>query len=161
MFKGFIPLAILALVVFGAVPSRAQTAETSTDPVAIWQADRTHVFNATEIDLDALIWVARPLVIFANSPNDPQFHRQMELLAEWPQDLADRDIMIIVDTDTTTRSAIRDKLRPRAFMMALIDKDGTVALRKPAPWDVREISRSIDKTPLRQQEVRERREAGQ
>jgi hypothetical protein len=145
----------------GAVKSRAQSAENPDDPIAIWEADRTHVFSAAEVDLDALVWVARPLVIFADSPNDPQFHRQMELLAQWPEDLAERDVMIIVDTDTANRSAIRDRLRPRAFMMVLIDKDGRVALRKPAPWDVREISRSIDKTTLRQQEVRERREAGQ
>ena len=37
--------------------------------------------------------------------------------------------------------------------------DGTILLRKPAPWDVREISRSIDKLPLRKQEVRDRHSA--
>ena len=41
----------------------------------------------------------------------------------------------------------------------LIGKDGTVYLRKPFPWSVREISRSIDKMPLRQQEIRDRRDA--
>jgi hypothetical protein len=30
-------------------------------------------------------------------------------------------------------------------MMALIGKDGRVALRKPFPWDVRELSRTIDR----------------
>ena len=44
-------------------------------------------------------------------------------------------------------------------MLALIDKDGGVKLRKPFPWDVREITRSIDKMPLRQQELRDRRDA--
>jgi len=44
-------------------------------------------------------------------------------------------------------------------MLAIIDKEGSTAIRIPAPWDVREISRNIDKTPLRQQEVRERRVA--
>ncbi|MCE8468096.1 DUF4174 domain-containing protein, partial [Rhodovulum sulfidophilum] len=32
-----------------------------------------------------------------------------------------------------------------------------IKFRKPMPWNVREISRSIDKIPLRQQEVRDRR----
>jgi hypothetical protein len=41
-------------------------------------------------------------------------------------------------------------------MLALLAKDGTVMLRKPFPWNVREISRSIDKLPLRQQEIRDR-----
>jgi len=38
-----------------------------------------------------------------------------------------------------------------------VGKDGRVALRKPAPWSVRELSRSIDKMPLRQQEMADRR----
>jgi hypothetical protein len=41
-------------------------------------------------------------------------------------------------------------------MLTLIGKDGEVKLRKPFPWDVREISRSIDKMPMRQREIRER-----
>jgi hypothetical protein len=40
-------------------------------------------------------------------------------------------------------------------MMVLVGKDGQIKLRKPLPWDVREISRVIDKTPLRQQELRD------
>ncbi|MEO0922698.1 MAG: DUF4174 domain-containing protein, partial [Pseudomonadota bacterium] len=42
-------------------------------------------------------------------------------------------------------------------MLALVGKDGTIKLRKPVPWDVRELSRVIDKMPMRQQEVRDRR----
>jgi hypothetical protein len=33
-------------------------------------------------------------------------------------------------------------------------KDGQIKLRKPFPWDARELSRSIDKMPMRQQEMR-------
>ena len=33
------------------------------------------------------------------------------------------------------------------------DKDGKIALRKPLPWDTREISRTIDKFPSRRDEV--------
>ena len=51
----------------------------------------------------------------------------------------------------------RLRLRPRGFMMVLMGKDGEVELRKPAPWSIREISRSIDKMPLRQQEIEDRR----
>ena len=54
-------------------------------------------------------------------------------------------------------TAIRTELRPRGFMLVLIGKDGFKYLRKPLPWDVREITRSIDKMPLRQQEIRDRR----
>jgi hypothetical protein len=41
-------------------------------------------------------------------------------------------------------------------MMVLIGKDGEVELRKPFPWTVREVSRSIDKMPIRQREMGER-----
>ena len=47
---------------------------------------------------------------------------------------------------------------PRGFMLMLVGKDGQVYLRKPLPWSVREISRSIDKLPQRQQEIRDRRD---
>ena len=126
-------------------------------PLDVWQDDRTQVFDAADITLDDLIWQARPLVVFANSPFDPLFLRQMELLADGADELALRDVIIIADTDSDTMSDLRRKLRPRAFMLTLIGKDGQVKLRKPAPWDVRELSRSIDKTPLRQQEIRDRR----
>jgi len=42
-------------------------------------------------------------------------------------------------------------------MLVLMDKDGQIAQRKPFPWTVREISRAIDKMPLRQEELRTRR----
>ena len=65
-------------------------------------------------------------------------------------------MVVITDTDPDAKSALRTKLRPRGFMLVLIGKDGGVKLRKPAPWDVRELTRVIDKTPERQQEVRDR-----
>ena len=68
--------------------------------------------------------------------------------------LAERDVVVIADTDPAAESELRRELRPRGFMMALVGKDGGVKLRKPFPWDVRELTRTIDKMPLRQQEVR-------
>lgn len=130
---------------------------TAEDALSRWEADRTQIFDAADVDLDSLIWQVRPLMVFATSPNDPQFQQQMDLLTARPDELAERDVMIIVDTDPAARTDVRLKLRPRAFMLALIGKDGQIKLRKPAPWDVRELSRSIDKMPLREQEVRDRR----
>ena len=122
-----------------------------------WDADRTQIFAATDIVPADFVWQARPLVVFAQSPLDPQFIQQMDLLQDRIAEMAERDVIIITDTDPDTPSALRTALRPRAFMLALIGKDGRTALRKPAPWDVRELSRSIDKMPLRQQEIRDRR----
>lgn len=127
------------------------------DVLAAWQADHTQVFDATDVDPKALIWQARALVVFGESPDDPQFLRQMDLLSARMDDLAERDVIIITDTNPDAPSALRLQLRPRAFSMVLISKDGRVALRKPAPWSIRELSRSIDKMPLRQQEISDRR----
>lgn len=124
------------------------------DALAAWEADKTRIFSANEVDLNDFSWAARPIVVFANSPRDPAFTEQMEYLADRPEALAERDVVVIIDTDPDAQSDLRTKLRPRGFMLVLIGKDGEVKLRKPLPWDVRELSRSIDKMPLRQQEVR-------
>ena len=122
-----------------------------------WEEDRTQVFDVAEIDLDELNWVARPLVVFSDTPNDPRFQQQMDLLLADMDQLAERDVIVIVDTDRSAQTDLRTALRPRGYMMALVAKDGRGALRKPAPWSVRELSRSIDKMPLRQQEIADRR----
>lgn len=130
-------------------------------PVDQWREDPSVVFESADISLEDFRWVARPLVVFADNPAVPAFQEQIDLLMGRIDDLARRDVVVITDTDPEAMSEIRRQLRPRGFMLALIDKDGKVALRKPFPWDVREITRSIDKMPLRQQELREQRNANQ
>ena len=131
----------------------AVIAATPETAVALWQDEPTRIFDASEVNLSDFQWIARPVVIFGDSPNDPSFRRQMELLAHRPGDLVERDVILITDTEPDVLSDIRRQLRPRAFMLAILGKDGQVKLRKPLPWDVRELSRSIDKMPLRQQEI--------
>lgn len=104
------------------------------------------------MSLDEFHWQARPLVIFADSPFDPNFVEQMALIEEEADLLFERDVVVITDTDPTAMTAIRQELRPRGFMFVLIGKDGQKYLRKPFPWSVRELSRSIDKMPIRLQE---------
>ena len=112
---------------------------------------------AAEADLAQYIWRNRVAVVFANSEFDPAFGEQMRNFeALWPEMVA-RDVVVIIDTDPAAMSEVRTKLRPRGFMLVLIGKDGTVVLRKPFPWDVRELSRSIDKLPLRLEELRVQR----
>lgn len=125
-----------------------------------WLGDPAIILDASEIDLDELRWIARPVVVFADTEADPAFVRQLELIVARRQELVDRDVAVIVDTDPDGQSALRQKLRPRGFMLTLIGKDGGVKLRKPFPWDVRELSRSIDKMPMRQQEIRDRQRQG-
>ncbi len=83
---------------------------------------------------------------------------------EWiNRDLAaldERDVVVIVDTDPEARTPVRQRLRPRGFSLVLMDKDGEVKMRKPQPWSVREITRAIDRFPLRRQEMLEQRPSG-
>lgn len=132
----------LVLTVFFALPAWAQ------DPVFTPQ-------DGTTADLSEFLWKNRPLVVFADSPADPRFQEQMRLLAADMPGLAIRDVVILTDTDPAAKSALREELRPRGFVLVGIAKDGTVFLRKPLPWHVREIARAIDKLPLRQQEIRD------
>ena len=139
---------------FLAIPALADdtTDAEDTSPVpAALQADA----GATLADFQ---WVNRPVIVFADTENDPRFATQMDLIAAGVDQLLERDVVVLTDTDPTTLSPLREKLRPRGFMMVLIGKDGGVKLRKPFPYDVREISRSIDKMPMRQREIRERRD---
>lgn len=136
----------------------AGPASAQDDLVALWNEDRSRVFEASEVDLDSLRWVARPIIVFGDAAVEPQFLQQMELLLADTDELAERDVILITDTDPRDPSELRTRFRPRAFMLALVGKDGQIKLRKPVPWDVRELSRTIDKMPMRQQEIRDRRE---
>ena len=118
------------------------------------------IVSSTDVILADLLWVKRPLVVFADSPDDPNFIRQLQLLERNPSDLSDRDVLVITDTDPAGKSAIRQKLRPRGFSLVVMDKDGQAKLRKPLPWDVREITHAIDKFPLVRQEALDRYPAG-
>ena len=148
-------LATAALAMSATIATAADGAATDLSPVEIWEADRSTVFDAKDIDLEAFRWIARPVVVFADTPADPAFQQQMDLLEERMDALVERDVVIITDTSRSDLSDVRRKLRPRGFMLTLIGKDGGIKLRKPFPWDVREISRSIDKMPLRRQEIRD------
>ncbi len=122
---------------------------------AIVSEDGPHILPAGDSDLSEFLWIKRPIVVFADSPADPRYQQQIEMLTERADEMILRDVVVITDTDPSARSPVRMKLRPRGFQLVLLDKGGAVELRKPAPWDVRELSRSIDKMPMRQREIRE------
>lgn len=149
--KRFTPLVFMALTPFASFAQTADAPAPQSGPTA-------PVAATVETNLNDFLWVARPVVIFADSAQDPRFKKQMLLLAELPDELDLRDVVVITDTNPGADTPLREALRPRGFMLVLISKDGTVLLRKPIPWTVRELTRSIDKLPARQQEMRDRRE---
>ena len=145
--KRLIPLVIAALIATGALAQ--DTPEADMDPLFV---------PADMQDLSEFRWKKRPVLVFADSPNDPEYIEQMELLHAREDALRERDVVVLTDTDPEARKPLRLMMRPRGFMLVLVGKDGGNKLRKPFPWDVREITRSIDKMPMRQLEIREEKE---
>lgn len=111
---------------------------------------------AQDDPLAEYVWLKRPLVIFADSENDPRFRRQMEMLTDDMNELETRDVVVLTDTDPAADGPLRQELHPREFMLILFSKDGQIALRKPTPWSVRELIRAIDKMPIRLDELEEK-----
>ncbi len=139
--------AALILSVTLALPAFAQ--ETVDDVPTL------KIFEASEVNLSQFTWIRRPIFVFADSPFDPRFEEQIELLKADAEELIIRDVVVITDTDPASMSVLRKDLRPRGFGLVLMGKDGQVKLRKPSPWDVREITHAIDKWPIRLKEIRD------
>jgi hypothetical protein len=157
------PLHILVLSVFLPFAAVAQdsTAEApAADAVETPAEPRVGPVSGADVTIEQFHWDLRPVVVFADGPNDPLFMRQMEWINRELGPLADRDVVVIVDTDPEARTPVRQRLRPRGFSLVLMDKDGEVKMRKPQPWSVREITRAIDRFPLRRQEMLEQRPSG-
>ncbi|MEO1549676.1 MAG: DUF4174 domain-containing protein [Pseudomonadota bacterium] len=119
--------------------------------LALGSAGLGQASDLTPPDLESLKWVARPIIVFAESDRDPRIQQQVEMLAQRQAELDERDVVVIIDTDPD--SVLRDTFRPRDFMFVLVGKDGEVKYRKPRPVPVREISRVIDRMPMRRQEM--------
>ena len=148
--KFFTILAVAAVLPFTACAEEAAPREFTVGP-----------YSAAEIgDLDQFLWLRRPVVVFADTPNDPNFRRQMQNIEADLGSLEDRDVVVITDTDPEARTAVRQRLRPRGFSLVLMDKDGEVQRRAPAAWSMREIMHAIDRFPLRREEMLERNPAG-
>jgi hypothetical protein len=151
LFLTFALVTALAAPVAAQDVAMAQAEVPATDVEVV---DPSTPRDASGLTLDEFLWTARPLIVFADTPDDARFIEQMEMLAGRPGPLLDRDVVILFDTDPAARSDIRMQLRPRGFMVVVLDKDGSVGLRRPAPRDVRELVRAIDNFQLRQEELR-------
>ena len=156
-----LPLVLIGfLAASGAAAQTAESPENTAPETVEVVAENTPelIQSGLNVALDDFLWLNRPLVVFADTDRDPRFAQQMELINALPEELIERDVVVLTDTDPAAESALRTQLRPRGFMLVLVGKDGIVYFRRPQPRSVREISASIDKLPLRQQEIRDRRQ---
>lgn len=146
-------LYLIVLTAFiGATPASATWASDGTTA-----AEDALFLGGIETNLSEFLWKKRPIVVFADTEADPRFQEQMERLHAQEDALRARDVVVLTDTNPAAKSDLRRKLRPRGFQLVLVGKDGGVKLRKPFPWTVRELNRTIDKIPSRVREIEERR----
>lgn len=145
--KKFLPFVLLTFFAGNGI------AQETTGDAEMFEHPR--IVSGEEADLKEFLWMNRPLIVFADTPADPRFIQQMAYIEARLDALAERDVIVLTDTNPKANGTLRKQLRPRGFMLVLIGKDGTKYLRKPFPWDVREITRVIDKLPMRQQEIRD------
>ncbi len=129
----------------GAAQLEAEAAELPEEE----QVEGLQTIDGIEADLASFQWVDRLIVVFADTPDNPDFQQQMTYLEDRAEDLVERDVVVVVDTDPAAQSDARSELRPRGFMVVIIDKDGEVKLRRPSPRSGRELVRSIDSFTLR------------
>jgi type II secretory pathway predicted ATPase ExeA len=148
------PVVIASLFAASALAAPALADEIRTPVVAVQEQAEIEAVQPT---LDELRWVARPVVVFADSANDPRFLQQMRMLEEREEELEERLVVVLTDTQPAERGPLRQELRPRDFNLVLIDTDGTVVQRRPAPTSAREILNLIDRLPSRRQETGSRR----
>lgn len=140
----------------------AAQAETATDAEdELGDPDVTLLFlDAREVNVRDFIWERRIIVVMSETPDDPQFNRQLDALRDRADEFVARDAVVIFDAHPEDRSPLRQVMRPRAFTTAIIDKDGEVKARRPAVRSGRELMAVIDRFPTRRQEMLERSPAG-
>ena len=107
--------------------------------------------------LDALCARARPLLIFAPQPDDPQLEIQVRTLKQHAAEAANRDLVPIAipfanpsPTDAYFSPQEAERLRrrfniaPADFTVILIGKDGDEKLRSRKPLSITRLDRAIE-----------------
>ncbi len=125
------------------------------------------------LTLDRMRGRYRPLVVFQPG-KDEGLDDQLNLLTEYRSDLIARQVMLVLrpyawagvvdnriltfrsweeDQDLRRRFGVRDN----EFTVILIGKDGTEKQRWHKPLTIDELRDAVDKMPMRQEEMRERK----
>ncbi|MFS4438128.1 DUF4174 domain-containing protein [Paracoccaceae bacterium GXU_MW_L88] len=145
MKQRYIPTALIAVLTGGALMAA---------DLESWRAAPSGPVPASEVDLAAFRWEARPIVVMADAPDDPAFEEQLAKLSAASDEVAERDILIVIDSDPSVGTALRGRLEARGFGVYLIGKDGGLKFSSETPVEMAEFNRIIDSMPMRAQEMR-------
>ncbi|UOR05659.1 DUF4174 domain-containing protein [Hymenobacter aerilatus] len=110
--------------------------------------------------LKANQWKKRVLLLHAPTAADATLKRQRALLAAQLEGLSQRDMLVlnVIEDQLSTADShyVRQELKLPAdsFTVVLIGKDGGVKQRSATPLPPNELFGTIDKMPMRRQEMR-------
>ena len=127
---------------------------------------------AGAVNLESYKWRNRLVLVFTPSAGQPTYEKQVALLKAEEPALVDRDIVVITVIGADSGRIGDDVLaEPDAamlrrtfdvpaerFALILVGKDGTEKMRRRELTQPREIFQRIDAMPMRQEEMRRRRE---
>ncbi len=107
--------------------------------------------------LESLRWQNRVIVIFAAEENDPKLKEQDGIVGSNREGFTERDIKVFrIVGESADAQSLRQKLdvAGRPFAVVLVGKDGSVKLRKYDPLRAENLFKTIDKMPMRKEEMK-------
>ncbi|MBC6610693.1 DUF4174 domain-containing protein [Hymenobacter sp. BT507] len=110
--------------------------------------------------LKANRWKKRVLLLYAPTADDATLKRQRALLAAQPEGMRARDMLVLdvieSQLSTTDRHYAHQELKLPAdrFTVLLVGKDGGVKQRSATPLPPDALFGTIDKMPMRREEMR-------
>lgn len=125
-----------------------------------------HAYAAAPFALGQYQWKKRVLVVSSPGNDDESLREQQTELAQTRGEFADRDMVLVSLRDEATSAAEGQELtaeeaartravlgiRPGAFAIRLVGKDGSVKLSSETATSMNEIYALIDTMPMRQRE---------
>ena len=134
--------------------------------VFVWTGGSLSAQQSGLVTLRALKDQARPLLIFARKPDDPQLEIQVRTIEEHAAEAQERGLAVIaLPFQSPSPSALqltpaeaesarrRFGVAPGEFTVILIGKDGGVKLRSSKPISMNKLEETIDAMPMRQEEM--------
>ncbi len=114
------------------------------------------VASSMEPTMAEMQWHRRVLIISTPRIDNPDFETQLQMLAQW-RGGEDRDVTVVriaglaVTGSRETAKELRDRYRlaTKKFSVALVGKDGHVALRSETPLSGAQLEGVIDAMPMR------------
>lgn len=110
---------------------------------------------------------ARPLLVFAPKPDDPQLEIQLRTIREHAAEAQERDLVPIAlpyhnPSPTSAQLSATDAeearrrfhVNPGEFAVILVGKDGGAKLRSGKPITMEKLEETIDAMPMRKDEMK-------